>query len=118
MYAPLESGTSKAETSLAGLRPKLIPIPLIKKQFTVPIKLVFDRLFERGQGRKKVPEAIQVTRRELPTVPTFVITTYKAQGLGMNKIVVNLHVPVGTLQVASIYLPLIRVKRVEDLVIL
>jgi hypothetical protein len=36
----------------------------------------------------------------------------------MNKIVVDLQVPLGTLKVASIYVPLSRVKRVEDVAIL
>jgi hypothetical protein len=36
----------------------------------------------------------------------------------MNKIVVDLQVPVGTLQVAPIYVPLSRVKRAENVVIL
>ncbi|EPS57177.1 hypothetical protein M569_17644 [Genlisea aurea] len=36
----------------------------------------------------------------------------------MNKIVVDLQVPLGTLQVASVYVPLSRVKRAEDIVIL
>ena len=106
------------ETSLDGLRPKLIPIPLIKKQFTVPIKQLFGRLFERVKGEKKVPQVIQVTRTQLPIVPAFAITIYKAQGLTMNKIVVDLQVSLGTLQVASIYVPLSRVKRAENVVIL
>ncbi len=33
---------------------------------------------------------IQVTRTPLPIAPAFAITTYKAQGLTMNKIVVDL----------------------------
>ncbi len=106
------------ETNLDGLRPKLIPIPLVRKQFTVPMKQLFGRLFERVRGGKKVPEVIQVTRTQLPIVPAFAITTYKAQGLTMNKIVVDLQVPLGTLQVASIYVPLSRVKRAEDVAIL
>ena len=36
----------------------------------------------------------------------------------MNKIVVDLRVPPGTLQVASIYVPFSRVKRAEDIAIL
>jgi hypothetical protein len=51
----VEINTSQVETNLDGLRPKLIPIPLVKKQF-------FGRLFERVQSGKKVPEVIQVTR--------------------------------------------------------
>ena len=118
LYALVEINTSQVETSLDGLCPKLIPIPLIKKQFTIPIKQLFGRLFERMEGGKKIPQVIQVTRTQLPIVPAFAITTYKAQGRTMNKIVVDLQVPLGTLQVASIYVPLSRVKRAEDIVIL
>jgi len=118
LYALVEINTSQVETSLDGLRPKLIPIPLIKKQFTIPIKQLFGRLFERMEGGKKIPQVIQVTRTQLPIVPAFAITTYKAQGLTMNKIVVDLQVPLGTLQVVSMYVPLSRVKRAEDIVIL
>jgi hypothetical protein len=118
LYALVEINASQLETSLDGLRPKLIPIPLIKKQFTVPIKQLFGQLFERTQGREKVTQVIQVTRTQLPIVPAFAITTYKAQGLTMNKIVVDLQVPPGALQVASIYVPLSRVKRAEDIAIL
>ncbi len=114
----MEINTSQVETSLDGLPPKVIPIPLIKKQFTVPIKQLFGRLIEHVQGGEKVSETTQVTRTQLPIVPAFAITTYKAQGLTMNKINVDLQVPLGTKQVASIYVPLSRVKRAEDVAIL
>jgi ATP-dependent exoDNAse (exonuclease V) alpha subunit len=61
---------------------------------------------------------IHVTRTQLPTVPAFAITTYKAQGLTMSKIVVDLQVSLGALEVASIYVPLSRVKRAEDVAII
>jgi len=118
LYALVEINTSQLETNLNGLRPKLIPIPLMKKRFTVPIKQLFRHFFERVPGGRKIPQVIQVTRTQLPIVPAFAITNYKAQGLTMNKIVVDLQVPIGTLQVASIYVPLSRVKRAEDIVIL
>ena len=53
LYALVEINTSQVETSLDGLRPKLIPIPLIKKQFSVSVKQLFGQLSERVQGRKK-----------------------------------------------------------------
>ncbi len=90
----------------------------LKKKFTIPIKQLLGSLFERVQGGKKIPETIRITRTQLPIVPAFAITTYKAQGLTMNKIIVDLHVPLGTMQVASIYVPLNRVKRAEDVTIL
>jgi hypothetical protein len=102
------------ETNLDGLRPKLIPISPVKKEFTVSTKQLFGRLLERGPGEKKVSEVIQVTRTQLPIVPVFVIATYKAQGLTMDKIIVDLQVPPGALQVVFIYVPLSRVKRGKD----
>jgi ATP-dependent exoDNAse (exonuclease V) alpha subunit len=114
----VEINTSQVETDLDGLPPKLIPILLIKKQFTILIKQLFGSLFELMQGGKKIPETIPITRTQLPIVPAFAITTYKAQGLTMNKIIVDLQVPLGTMQVASIYVPLSRVKRAEDIAIL
>jgi len=61
---------------------------------------------------------IHVIRTQLPIVPAFAITTYKAQGLTMGKIVVDLQLPPTASQVASIYVLLSRVKRAEDLAIL
>ena len=118
LYALVEINTSHVGASLDGLRPKLIPIPLMKKQFTVSIRQLFGQRFENTQGRRKVTETIRVTRTQLPIVPAFAITTYKAQGLTMNRIVVDLQAPTGTVQVASIYVPLSRVKRAEDIAIL
>ena len=118
LYALVATSTSQVETNLDGLCPKLIPNPLIKKRFIIPIKQIFEHLFERVQDGRKIPQVIQVTRTQLPIIPAFAITTYKAQGLTMNKIGVDLHVPLGTLQVASVYVPLSRVKRAEDIVFL
>jgi hypothetical protein len=53
LYALVEINTSQLETSLDGLRSKLIPIPLTKKQFSVSIKQLFGLLFERDQRKKK-----------------------------------------------------------------
>jgi hypothetical protein len=114
----MEINISQSKTSLDGLRPKLICIPTIKKQFSVPVKQLFGQLFERTQSKGTVIEVIQVTRIQLPIIPAFAISTYKAHGLTMNKIVVDLQVPAGPLQVASVHVPVNRVKRVEDVAIL
>ena len=55
LNALVEISTSQLETSLDVLRPKLIPIPLIKKRFTVSVKQLFGGLLERASGRKKRP---------------------------------------------------------------
>ena len=114
---PLEFCVVRTLTSLDGLQPKLIPISLVRKEFTISIKQLLGPLLEQRSGRK-APDMIHVNRTQLSIVPAFAITTYKAQGLTMGKIVVDLQLPPTASQVASIYLPLSRVKRAEDLTIL
>jgi hypothetical protein len=77
----VEINTSQVEKNLDGLLPKIIPISLVKKEFTIPINHLFGRLLDDKQGERKVAEVIHVTRTQLPIVPAFTITTYKAQGL-------------------------------------
>jgi hypothetical protein len=61
-------------------------------------------LFEYRQGERKIPEVIQVTRTQLSIMSAaFEIITYEAQGFIVTKIVVDLQVPLETLQVGSVY---------------
>ena len=117
LYALVQINSSQVETSLDGLQSKLIPISLVKKEFSISIKQLLGPLLEQRSGRK-APDMIHVYRTQLPIVPAFAITTYKAQGLTMGKIVVDLQLPPTATQVASIYVPLSRVRRAEDLAIL
>ena len=117
LYALVEMNSSQVETNLDGLQPKLIPILLVKKEFSISMKQLLGSLLEQRSGRK-APDTIHVTRAQLLIVPAFVITTYKAQGLIMGKIVVDVQLPPTASQVASTSVPLSRVKKAEDLAIL
>ena len=117
LYALVEMNSSQLETNLDDLQLKLIPISLVKKEFSISIKQLLGPLLGQRSGRK-APDMIHVTRTQLPIVPAFAITTYKAQGLTMGKIVVDVQLPPTASQVASIYVPLGRVKRAKDLAIL
>jgi hypothetical protein len=117
LYALVEINSSQVETNLDGLQPKLIPISLAKKEFNIFIKQLLGPLLEQRSGRK-ASDMVHVTRTQLPIVPAFAITTFKSQGLTMGKLVVDLQLPPTALQIASIYVPLSRVKRAEDLAIL
>ena len=117
LYALVEMNSSQVETNVDGLQSKLIPISLVKKEFSISIKQLLGPLLEQRSGRK-APDTIDVTRTQLPIVPSFEITTYKAQGLTMEKIVVDLQLSPTASQVASTYVPLSRIKRAEDLAIL
>ena len=117
LYALVEMNSSQVETNVDGLQSKLIPISLVKKEFSISIKQLLGPLPEQRSGRK-APDMIDVTRTQLPIVPSFEITTYKAQGLTMEKIVVDLQLSPTASQVASTYVPLSWIKRAEDLAIL
>ena len=117
LYALVEINSSHVKTNLDGLQTKLIPISLVKKKFSISIKQLLGPLLEQ-RSERKAPDIIHVNRTQLPIVPAFAITTYKSQGLPMGKIVVGLQLPPTASQVASIYVPLNRVKRAEDLAIL
>ena len=61
---------------------------------------------------------LSVKRRALPLVPAYCITTHKGQGQTLGKVVVDLKLPSETDDIAAVYVPLSRVKRLTDLVIL
>ena len=43
------------------------------------------------------------------------MTTHKSQGQTLGKIIIDLVIPPGPVEVASVYVPLSRVKRLDDL---
>jgi ATP-dependent exoDNAse (exonuclease V) alpha subunit len=57
-------------------------------------------------------------RRALPLMPAYCITIYKTQGQTLNKVVIDLKLPNETDDIAAIYVPLSRIKRLVDLIIL
>ncbi|CAF1508745.1 unnamed protein product [Adineta ricciae] len=60
----------------------------------------------------------ETKRSALPLVLAYCMTTYKSQGQPLNKVVVDLKFPNETDEIAAIYVPLSRVKRLVDLAIL
>ncbi|CAF3049571.1 unnamed protein product, partial [Rotaria sp. Silwood2] len=51
-------------------------------------------------------------------VPAYCITTHKSQGQTLNKVVIDLKLPNENDDIAAVYVPLSRVKRLVDLAIL
>ena len=98
---------------LRGLQPNQIPIfPLLDGDFDVELKTL-----NRKGKRKK----IKVKRKQFPIVPRFSVTAHKSQGLTLEKAIIDL-VPnpkfKGPQEVSFAYVPLSRVRRLEDLTIL
>ena len=97
---------------LRGLQPNHIPIFPQSGSFSVTLK-------RRSTDRKIKP--ISVNRTHFPIVPRFSVTGHKSQGLTLGKAIIDL-VPNPkynkSLEVSFSYVPLSRVRKLEDLTIL
>lgn len=118
-YALVEIVKSKIR-KLDSLEPHIIPIPVVEKTFDVNLeKLYADKgPIMKILKDKKLKTTISVKRKTLPLIPAYSITTHKSQGQTLPKIVIDLNMPPGMIEVASAYVPLSRVKQLTDLVIL
>ena len=89
---------------LDGLPPNHVPIAPMKQSFSVNMP-----------GKQK---QVSVNRCHFPLVPRFSCTAHKSQGQTLSKAVVDL-VPVRkNVDIEFAYVPLSRVRRLEDLTIL
>lgn len=118
-YALIEIPKSKV-TQLDSLDPLIIPIPVIEKTFSINLEKLYT---DKGPvmkllNSKNLKTTISVKRKGLPLIPAYSITTHKSQGQTLRKIIIDLNMPPGTVEVASAYVPLSRVQQLSDLVIL
>ena len=118
-YALVEIPKSKIQ-KLDSLSPLLIPIPIVEKTFEANFeKLYADKSpIMKILKDKKLKTTITVKRKTLPLIPAYSITTHKSQGQTLPKIIIDLNMPPGMVEVASAYVPLSRVQQLTDLVIL
>ncbi|CAF0953354.1 unnamed protein product [Rotaria sordida] len=115
LYALIEIAKSKVDSNLEVLQPKLIPIPVMEQTFRVDIFDIIPKDKKPKSNRKAI---LSIKRRALPLVPAYCITTHKSQGQTLNKVVIDLKLPNETEDIAAVYVPLSRVKRLADLIIL
>lgn len=115
LYAIVEIDRSKVECNFEQLRSNLVPIPLKEQTFRIDIA---DILPKDKKLKSKQKTILSVKRRALPLVPAYSITTHKSQGQTLQKVVIDLKLPNRTDDIAAIYVPLSRVKRLTDLIIL
>ena len=118
-YALIEIPKSKV-TNLDSLDSLVVPIPVIEKTFSIDLeKLYSDKEhMMKLLKSKNLKTTISVKRKGLPLIPAYSITTHKSQGQTLRKIVIDLNMPPGIVEVASAYVPLSRVQQLTDLVIL
>lgn len=114
-YALIEIAKSKIGCQLTDLQSNIIPIPLVEQTFRIHI----NELIPKDKQPKSATKAIlSIKRRALPLVPAYCITTHKSQGQTLGKVVIDLKLPNETDDIAAVYVPLSRVKRLADIVIL
>ena len=102
------------------LEPQIIPIPVVEKTFTVSLEQLYP---DKGSvlkalSAKQCKTTISVKWRGLPLVPAYSITTHKCQGQTLPKIIIDLNMPPGMVEVVSTNGPLSRVKQPADIAIL
>ena len=117
-YALVEFPNCKLESGLEKLTLKMIPIAVSEQTFSFDVSEILPKPTSKALKGRRASTKINVKRKALPLVPAYSITTHKSQGQTLRKIIVDLVMPPGPVELASIYVPLSRVKRLEDLIIL
>ncbi|CAF3052623.1 unnamed protein product, partial [Rotaria sp. Silwood2] len=79
---------------------------------------IADVLQKKKRSKSNQKAILSIKRRPLPLVPAYSITAYKSKGQTLNNVVIDLKLPNETDDIAAIYVPLSRVKRLTDLIIL
>ena len=117
-YALVEFPQCKIDSELAELQSKIIPIAASEQSFLFDIKdLLADNMAKAAKINKRTTK-ISIKRKALPLIPAYSMTTHKTQGQTLEKIIIGLVMPPGPAEVASVYVPLSRVKRLDDILII
>jgi hypothetical protein len=115
LYAIVEIVRSKIQCNFEQLQSNLVPIPIMDQTFRINIA---DFLPKDKKPKSDRNTTLSIKRRALPLVPAYSITTHTSQGQTLNNVVIDLKLPDRTDDLAAIYVPLSRVKRLTDLIIL
>ena len=111
----MEIAKSTIECNFEQLHSNIVPIPLMEQTFRIDIGTILPKDKIPKANRKAI---LSIKRRALPLVPAYSITTHKSQGQTLKNVVIDLKLPTENDDLASIYVPLSRVKRLADLIIL
>ncbi|CAF3353729.1 unnamed protein product [Rotaria socialis] len=117
-YALVELPNFKLDSELVELQTKSIPISISEQTFLFDVKeLLAENVAKAAKINKKTTK-ISIKRKALPLIPAYSMTTHKSQGQTLGKIIIDLVMPPGSVEVASVYVPPSRVKRLDDLLII
>ena len=117
-YALVEFPNCKLDSELPELQTKIVPISISEQTFLFDVKELLAQNVAKAAKINKKTTKNSIKRRALPLIPTYSMTTHKSQGQTLGKIIIDLVMPPGLVEVASVYVPLSRVKRLDDLLII
>ncbi|CAF1465951.1 unnamed protein product [Rotaria sp. Silwood1] len=117
-YALVEFPGCKLDDKLPELQSKIVPIAISEQTFLFDAKELLPENVAKAAKINKKTTKLTIKRKALPLIPAYSMTTHKSQGQTLGKIIVDLVMPPGPLEVASVYVPLSRVKRLDDLLIM
>ncbi|CAF5215865.1 unnamed protein product, partial [Rotaria magnacalcarata] len=117
-YALVEFPNCKLDSELAELKANIIPVPISEQTFLFDVKELLAENVAKAAKINKETTKISIKRKALPLIPAYSMITHKSQGQTLGKIIIDLVMPPGPIEVASVYVLLSRVKRLDDLLII
>ena len=117
-YALVEFSHCKVDSELAELQPKIIPITISEKTFLFDAKELLSYNVAKAAKINKRTTKISIKRKAFPLIPAYSMTTHKSQGQTLEKVIIDLVTPPEPTEVASVYVPLSRVKRLDNILII
>ncbi|CAF1221590.1 unnamed protein product [Rotaria sordida] len=117
-YALVGFPGCKLDDKLPELQSKIVPIAISEQTFLFDAKELLPENVSKAAKINKKTTKLSVKRKALPLIPAYSMTTHKSQGQTLGKIIVDLVMPPDPIELASVYVPLSRVKRLDDLLII
>ncbi|CAF1400460.1 unnamed protein product [Rotaria sordida] len=117
-YALVEFPGCKLDEKLAQLSSKIVSIAVSEQTFLFDAKELLPENVAKAAKINTKTTKLTLKRKARPLISAYSMTTHKSQDRTLGKITVDLVMPPGPIELASVYVPLSRVKRLDDLLII
>lgn len=114
VFALIELIKTEKLPNLEDLPPNIIPVPLEEVDISIDLSKMLPKALRKQYIKSPL---IKVKRKQFPLVPAYAFTTHKSQGQTIPRAILDLNFPPPPFkkEVAAAYVPLTRVKVMEDL---